>query len=333
MTAVVKPLRLVFLGSDPIALPALDWLTGAGRSYAEVAGVFTQPDRPSGRGRQVKANAIKSWALARSLPVWQPERLGADAQQTLAAMQPDASLVLAYGHILKPVFLDTPRLGTLNLHASLLPKFRGASPIQAAIAAGESETGMSLIRLVPELDAGPVADTEKVAVAAGETAESLEAKLAVACVPLLGRALPKLAEGGLGFTEQEHARASYCRRLTKADGGLDFTRPAAALARRINALYPWPGCSIALDGQSLRLGGADTVPLEKTLAPGTVAGADADGLVVATGRDGLRLRRMQRAGGRMMDAADFLRGCPVPAGTLLPSQPMPEFFGARPFHR
>ncbi len=325
-------LRIVFMGSDAIALPALDWLVGEGG--VEVAAVFTQPDRPAGRGQRVEPNAIKRWARARGLPVHQPERLREPELATLAAAAPDAVLVMAYGHLLRPAFLDLPRLGTLNLHTSLLPAYRGASPIQTAVASGERETGVTLMRLVPELDAGPVADAERVPVGPLDTAADVEARLAAACVPLLRRALPALAAGALAFHGQDHARATFCRRLTKEDGALDFGRPAAELAARVNGLHPWPGCATTWDGQPLKVGLADVAAdVAAEAAPGTVVGADADGLLVACGGGVLRLRRLQRPGGRLLAAGEFLRGCPIPAGTVLPSRPLAPLVAAAPFPR
>jgi methionyl-tRNA formyltransferase len=227
------PLKLVFLGSDPIALPLLEWLAGEGSSGAKIVAVFTQPDRPVGRGQKVTANAIKTWALAHGLPVHQPEKLTEEVRAELARYGADVALVMAYGHILRDEFIATPRLGTLNLHTSLLPKYRGASPIQTAIASGEPETGVTLMRIVKRLDAGPVADVERVTIGALDTAAEIETKLAAACVPLVARALPGLREGTLGFVPQEETAATFCRRLDKADGALDFTRPAAELAARV----------------------------------------------------------------------------------------------------
>jgi len=325
-------LRLAFMGSDAIALPALNWLarsTGSG----QVVAVFTQPDRAAGRGQKVQANAIKLWAIERGLPVLQPEKVGAAEQLWLAELKPDLTLVMAYGHILKQDVIDTPRLGTLNLHTSVLPKYRGASPIQTAIASGETETGVTLMRLVRELDAGPVADVERVAIEPLDTATEIEARLAQACVPLLARCLPAIAAGTQTFTAQNASEVTFCRRLEKADGVLDFTQPAAALAARINGLNPWPGCSIAINGQTVKLGLADVCHLlyDKPSSAGAVLGADTDGLLVDTGRGILRLRKLQRPGGRMLPAAEFLRGFPVASGTRLASVPMPALVGPVPF--
>ncbi len=327
-------LKIVFMGSDAIALPALDWLAGSG--LAEIVAVFTQPDRAAGRGQKVQVNAIKHWAQARGLPVLQPIKLGAAEQEQLAAFKPDLTLVMAYGHILKQGAIDTPRLGTLNLHTSILPKYRGASPIQTATASGEPETGVTLMKLVLTLDAGPVAGVERVSIGPLDTAAEVEARLAQACVPLLARYLPTIAAGTQVFTPQSDSAATFCRRLVKGDGVLDFSVPATVLAARINGLNPWPGCSVELNGQSVKLGQADVCHLlyDKSSVPGTVLGVDVDGLLVGTGQGTLRLRLFQRPGGKLLSAAEFLRGFPVTPGTVLPSHPMPALVAAVPFpHR
>lgn len=321
-------MRLVFLGSDPIARPLLEWLASGGT--ASVAAVFTQPDRASGRGHQVRPNEIKSWALERGIPVHQPERLDAAAESIMLGLRADLALVMAYGHILRESFIGLPSLGTLNLHASLLPRYRGASPIQTAIACGETLTGVTLMRIVRRLDAGPVADAESVPIGPQDTAAEVEARIAAACVPLLARTLPRLAEGALAFVEQDHSRATYCRRLEKRDGDLDWSAPAAALASRINGLFPWPGCSVEIAGEPIRLGLAEAAPGGASSGPpGTVLGADGGGLRVAAGVGAVRLRRLQRPGGRMLPADEFLRGFPVPAGNRLASRPMTALLVAR----
>lgn len=316
-------LRLVFMGSDPIALPLLEWLIGAeGREQVEVISVFTQPDRAVGRGQKVVANAIKTWALEHGIPVQQPAKLNEEVRLEMAAMEPDVSLVMAYGHILRDAFIETPRLGTLNLHASILPHFRGASPIQSAVLNGDAETGISLMRIVRELDAGPVADIEKVSIDPRDTALAIEAKLAGACTPLVARNLAALANETLEFVEQEHATATFCRKLTKADGALDFTTSAQTLVNRINGLHPWPGCRVLINGQTVRIALAEIAEGEG--AAGHVVGHDDEALIVGTGSGLLRMLRLQRPGGRMLPAAEFLRGFPVESGTEISSQAMPE---------
>lgn len=324
-------LRLIFLGSDPIALPLLDWMMGPGRAAAEVVAIYTQPDRPAGRGQSIQPNSIKRWAIERKLPVHQPEKLTDSDRAQLAAFSADLALVMAYGHILRESFFSTPRLGTLNLHTSILPSYRGASPIQAAIASGDKTTGVTLMRIVRPLDAGPVADLETVTIGARDTAADVEIKLAQAAPRLLERTLPKLAMGNLAFVEQNDGQATYCRRLAREDGSLDFKATAAALAARINGLFPWPACQVEVQDQAIKFGLADASGGDPSGPPGTVLGADPEGLLIATGAGILRVLRLQRPGGRMLPAGEFLRGFPIPPGTLLPSRPMPPLVGPRPF--
>jgi len=344
------PLRVVFMGSDPIALPLLHWLAGAGQTLATVVAVFTQPDRPVGRGQTVQPNAIKLWAQDQGLPVHQPAKLTDLDQADLAELRPDLSLVMAYGQILREAFIAVPRLGTLNLHTSRLPAYRGASPIQTAVANGEWHTAVSLMRIVRELDAGPVADFQSVPIDRLDTAAEVEAKLAEACVPLVARCLPQLALGTLAFTPQEVRLASYCRKLTKADTALDFTATARTLAARINGLNPWPGCTIEVGGTLIKIGLADAAPdivvsgparpevalhpPEPDLLsqkPGIIGSFDGKGLCVATNQGILRLRRLQRPGGKMLEAGEFLRGFPIAAGTHLRSFVMTPLTGNEPF--
>lgn len=382
----MAPLRLAFLGSDPIALPLLEWLARDGAAIAQVVVFFTQPDRATGRGQRIAPNAIKQWAIARGLPVLQPEKPTEDVRLQLASYAADMSLVMAYGHILREDFIATPRLGTLNLHTSLLPKYRGASPIQTAIASGETETGVTLMRMVRRLDAGPVADVERVAIAPLDTAVDVDAKLAAACVPLLARALPRLRDGTLTFVPQNDAEATFCRKLTKDDGVLDFAAPAVVLAARINGLFPWPACTIEIAGVPVKFGCAsaegdrrchstgDQSPLDsrhpigdttagmlsasigetsppkeqchligdksgpvtgprsgESIEAGVVMGADQTALRIGSGEGVLRVHRLQRPGGKMLAAPEFLRGFPIAAGTRLSSRPMPALVAATPF--
>jgi methionyl-tRNA formyltransferase len=332
---MTAPLRLVFMGSDPIALPLLNWIASpVGAAHAHITAIHTQPDRPVGRGQKIQPNVIKLWALERNIPVHQPEKLTGETLAGLAALAPDLALIMAYGHILRDAFINTPRLGTLNLHTSLLPKYRGASPIQTAIACGERETGVSLMRIVRKLDAGPVADVEHVPIAPPDTALDVGQKLAAACVPLVARSLPKLANNTLHFASQNESAATFCRRLEKTDGALDFTAPAATLAARINGLYPWPACQSEIAGQPIKFGQADfaawtSSPCSEAQAsappsPGTVLASGNRVLHVAAG-DGniLRIHRLQRPGGKMLPASEFLRGFPIAPGMLLSSKPMP----------
>ncbi|MDB6128230.1 MAG: methionyl-tRNA formyltransferase, partial [Verrucomicrobia bacterium] len=216
-------------------------------------------------------------------------------------------------------------------HTSVLPKYRGASPIQTAIASGERETGVTLMRIVKKLDAGPVADVERVAIDPLDTAADIERKLSASCVPLLARALPKLRDGTLAFIPQDEGSATYCRRLEKADGTLEFTQPAAVLAARINGLFPWPACTVSLAGQDVKLGSADVLPGAGN--PGEVIGSDETGLKIGTAEGVLRVRRLQRPGGRMLPAREFLLGFSAPIGTTLASRPMTPLVANAPFRR
>lgn len=333
----MAPLRLIFLGSDPIALPTLERLAGSaeGRALVELIAVYTQPDRPHGRGQKLQAGPIKEWALARNLPVFQPEKLGPEDVARLRELRADVSLVMAYGQLLKEDFIAASRLGTFNLHTSPLPKYRGASPVTAAIASGETETAVSFMRIVRKLDAGAVADLERVAIGEHDTTGTIEAALGRAAAPLTLRCLAAAQAGTLEFSEQDEARVSYCRRLAKTDGVLDFSQPAAVLARRINALQPWPGVSIPLGDTPVKIGLAEAIPGTGSgaVSPGTVVAGGRDAVHVATGRGELRLLKLQRPGGKMLPAEEFLRGCAIPPGTMLPSAPMPELVAPRPFPR
>ena len=329
----MPPLRLVFLGSDPIALPTLEFLVGEGRALAEVVGVFTQPDRPHGRGQQLLPGPVKQWAAARGLPVFQPEQFGAEDVVRVRELGAEIALVMAYGQILKDDFLATPRLGVFNLHTSLLPKYRGASPATVAIASGDQETGVTFMRVVRKLDAGAIVDVERIGIGVHDTTGSVETALGFAAAPLTARCLTALRDGRLTSREQDEAQVSYCRRLAKTDGVLDFSRPAAELARRINALMPWPGCTVELAGTPVKLGLAEVGAAFTSAVPGLVLAPDADALPVAAADGVLRLLKLQRPGGKMLPASEFLRGFAVPPGTVLASQPMPPLVAREPFPR
>lgn len=316
--------RLAFFGSDAIALPLLAWLLGEGGEVVELVGVVSQPDRPSGRGHKLTPNPVVAFARARGLPLLQPEKPDAALRAWLAEANLSLGLVMAYGHILRKAVLEIPRWGFLNLHGSLLPKLRGASPVETAIAIGETETGVSLMQMVRAMDAGPVADVERVPIDDLVTGGQLRELLAQACVPLLRRNLTAACAGELSFAAQPHDGVTYCRKLSKSDGQLDFHEPAEALARRIRGLAPWPGCFADHGSTRLKLGFASAEAGPSTDPSGTILSADDSGIRVATGSGVLNLTQLQRPGGKMMPASDFLRGYPlVPAdqikGGLMPN--------------
>jgi len=327
------PMRFVFMGSDPIALPLLESLLNEHKEKCTCIGVFTQPDRPSGRGQKVEPNAIKCWAEKNALPIHQPEKFSEEDRLKLIALNPDLTLVMAYGHILRDPVIAVPHLGTYNLHTSLLPHLRGASPIQTAVALGEKITGVTLMRIVRELDAGPIVDQERVNIEILDTATDLESKLAKACIPLVSRNLDKIIAKTATLTDQDKSKVTFCRRLTKEDQYLDFNNAAAALAARINGLNPWPSTSVEMKGQTVKIGLADSVNADdqSPKEPGVLLGSDEFGLLIQCKHGVLRLRQLQRPGGRMLAAQDFLRGFPVEPGTCLTSKPMKDIISEKPF--
>jgi methionyl-tRNA formyltransferase len=324
-------MRIAFFGSDAIALPVLEHLRW--REGVELAGVVSQPDRPAGRGRHLHANAVAAWARAQGLPLLQPEKPGEAEAAWLRAQNVSLALVMAYGHILHRPLLEAPARGVWNFHGSLLPAYRGASPVEAVLAAGEKETGVSLMKLVEKMDAGPVADAERVAILPQDTSPILRGRLAQACVPLLERNLAALLNGSIRAEPQDESRATYTRKLTKADAHLDFAAPAIELERRVRALQPWPGTLIEHNGEMLKIGAAAILAENAGAAPGTLLRADTAGVDIATGAGVLRLLALQRPGGRMLEAAEFLRGHPLPVGARFPGSTMTPLVSPRPFPR
>jgi methionyl-tRNA formyltransferase len=295
------------MGSPDFAVPALRALRAAGH---EIVRVYCQPPRPAGRGNTVRPTPVQQAAESLSLPVRPPARLRKDvsAWEEFAALDLDAAIVAAYGLILPEAMLAAPRRGCLNIHASLLPRWRGAAPIQAAILAGDTETGITVMQMDPGLDTGPMLLREAVPITDATTAQTLHDALSDIGARLIVRALaenpapvPQPAEG-----------ATYAPKLARENGRLDWTMDARALDRRVRALNPWPGTFSVLDGVELKIFGAR---VESGVgAPGTCLD---DALLVATGAGALRLSRVQAPGRAAMDAAAFLRGRKVPAGTRL----------------
>lgn len=324
-------MRLAFFGSDAIALPALEYLHWA--EGIELVGIASQPDKPAGRGRHLHANPVSVWAQRVGLPLLQPEKPGEEEVAWLKAHHIDLVLVMAYGHILKKDLLEAPRLGMWNLHASLLPAYRGASPVETALACGERETGVSLMRIVAKMDAGPVAAQVHVPIRNTDTGPVLRERIGHACVPLLQRHLPSLAESSVEPTPQDDARATYCRKLHKTDAHVDFALSAAELERRVRAFQPWPGVAVTHEGVDLKVGSASLCDESTTAAPGTVLRAGEGGVDVATGHGVLRLLSLQRPGGRMFDVAEFLRGYRLEPGTVFTSHPLRPLVAHAPFPR
>ncbi len=242
-------------------------------------------------------------------------------------------VVMAYGHLLSSAVLDQTRLGAINLHASILPRYRGASPVTSAIADRCKETGISLMRMVRQMDAGPVADCERVAITPSDTVGSLTGKLGCTAVPLMARNLASLVSGTLVFRPQDPSQASYTRRLRKSDGAIDFSQSAEAIAARVRALEPWPGTRIEWNGTFIRIGSTNHDLEHVVNPPGTILGLDRGELLIATGKGRLRCITLQRPGGRMLPADAFIRGFPLECGSVLPSSCAPPLVSPRPFSR
>jgi methionyl-tRNA formyltransferase len=294
--------RVLFAGTPEFALASLRALTNAGITPLAV---LTQPDRPAGRGKRLTASPVKRFAVDQDIEVLQPVTLkdpGTVAQ--IAAFKPDILVVAAYGLILPQNVLDIPKKGCLNVHASLLPRWRGAAPIQAAILAGDAETGVSLMAMTAGLDCGPVYVEEAIAIGDEETAGELHDRLATLGGELLVRHFDAIVGATLHATEQDDSRATYAGKISKQDARLDWQRPAVELHRRVRAYNPVPGAFFLLDDMPVKCWQASVVA-GATGTPGEVLSADRDGIVIACGRDALRLDSLQRPGKRPVTAGEF----------------------------
>lgn len=302
-------MRIVYAGTPPFSAAALSALAAAGH---EIVLVLTQPDRPAGRGMKLTPSAVKQSALALGLPVYQPQTLrNADSVEKLKAAGAEVMVVAAYGLILPPEVLNLFPAGCINIHASLLPRWRGASPIQAAVLAGDAETGISIMQLEAGLDTGPVFASARLAIGADETAGELEARLARLGADTLGTLLADLLGGRLRPVAQPDAGVTYARRISKAEARIDWREPAVAIGRRVRAWNPWPVAETLLDGQQLRCFASEPLgedPPGAGRVPGQVLACDARGIEVQTGEGRLRLRTVQAPGRQQVAAADFARG-------------------------
>ena len=303
-------LRVAFAGTPPFAATALAAILDAGH---DVALVLTQPDRPQGRGLKLAPSAVKALAVERGLPVLQPPTL--KAAPLPAGTKVDVLIVAAYGLILPQAMLDWPRHGAINIHASLLPRWRGAAPIPRALLAGDGETGISIMQMDAGLDTGPVIERVVVPIAPRDTAGALTGRLAAAGAKAIVRTLATLANAGaLVAQPQDASAASYAGKIERADAAIRWNDDAATIDRAIRAFNPAPGAFARLQGATIKIWAAE--PASGSPGPaGRIVSADGNGLLVACGRGALRVRELQRAGGRRLSAAAFLAGHPVAAGT------------------
>jgi len=318
-------MRVAFAGTPEFARVALARIVAAG---FDVPLVLTQPDRPAGRGMKVVASPVKTFALERGIAVAQPQGLRLDGryvadaragERSLAAAAPDVIVVAAYGLLLPPWLLALPRHGCVNIHASLLPRWRGAAPIQRAIEAGDRRTGVTIMQMDAGLDTGPMLLAEEVAIGAAESAGALQARLAVLGGELIVRVLADIADGRLDATPQAEDGVSYAAKIGKAEATIDWHAPAAAIERKLRAFDPAPGARSVLAGEAITCWRG--VVRAGSGTPGTIVAVERDSLVVACSEGLLSLTELQRAGGRRMPAAALLRGWTPPVGACFAEPP------------
>ncbi|MES2236607.1 MAG: methionyl-tRNA formyltransferase [Pseudomonadota bacterium] len=298
-------MRVIFAGTPDFAAQALAAILAAGH---DVPLVLTQPDRPAGRGMKLQPSAVKQLALAHNLPVFQPERLkDPTTHEPIRAAQADVMVVAAYGLILPQAVLDMPRYGCLNIHASLLPRWRGAAPIQRAIEAGDKETGVTIMQMDAGLDTGAMLLSESLKLGAAETAGELHDRLAALGARLIVEALAQ--RDALKPVAQPATGVTYAAKISKAEAQLDWNEPADLLARKIRAFNPFPGATLTLAGEPVKVWRAE--PITGSGSPGQILAADADGIIIAISHGALRLTELQKPGGRRVTSAEFLRGKPL----------------------
>jgi methionyl-tRNA formyltransferase len=296
-------MRIIFAGTPDFAVPTLEMLLA---SKHEVIAVYTQPDRPFGRGRKLQSSPVKEVALKAGIPVYQPLSFkSAEALEQLASLNADLMVVVAYGMILPQPVLDTPRLGCLNVHASLLPRWRGAAPIQRAIMAGDQQTGVTIMRIVLKLDAGDMLYKEAIPIGSRDTADDLHDRLALIGAQSLARVLPELESGCIHAEKQDENEVTYAHKLEKTEAELDWSQPAHELDRKIRGLCSWPVAQTVFDGKILRIWRAEMADGKAGAEPGTVLRSGKT-LEVATGSGRLRLLEVQLPGGKRMPVEAFL---------------------------
>jgi methionyl-tRNA formyltransferase len=317
---MVDGLRIVFFGTPEFAVPTLDALLAA--SPHTVVGVVTQPDRPRGRGQKMSDAPVKARAVAAGLPILQPAKMKNPAfLDALATWNADLGVVAAYGRILTDEILAIPRLGMINVHASLLPKYRGAAPVHRAVIAGETSTGITIMRVVKALDAGGMIVKEQRPIGPDETSEEVERDLAQVGARLLVSVLDRITTGSAQEQPQDEAAATYAHRLTKDDGIVDWSWPAQRIHNLIRGLHPWPHAFSFVQGKRLILRRSAIEPGEAREIGGAILEADGDRLIVAAGAGALRILEIQAEGKRPMTARDFLAGHRLIAGDRFSAAP------------
>ncbi|MGB1293620.1 MAG: methionyl-tRNA formyltransferase [Pseudoalteromonas sp.] len=301
---MTKPLRIIFAGTPDFAARHLQALID---SEHHVVGVYSQPDRPAGRGKKLKASEVKELALANDLPVFQPASLkNDDALSELSSLNADIMIVVAYGLLLPKAILEAPRLGCLNVHGSILPRWRGAAPIQRAIWAGDDETGVTIMQMDEGLDTGDMLHISRCPIDATETSASLYTKLAELGPTALVETIAKLANGEITPQVQDDTLANYAKKLSKDEANIDWSMDALQIERNIRAFNPWPVCFTQMGENTVKIYQADVVEQQGT--PGTILNSDKHGIVVACGTHALKITQLQPQGKKPMAVTDFLNG-------------------------
>ena len=305
-------LRAIFAGTPDFAVPALEALLN---SSTEVIAVYCQPDRPAGRGRKLRSCAVKTKAMEHAIPIRQPAHLKNEAD-TFEEMNVDLAIVAAYGLLLPERMLGAPRLGCINVHASLLPRWRGAAPIQRAIEAGDATTGITLMKMDAGLDTGPIIRTREIPIQDAEHSQSLHDRLSALGGKMVFEFLENLDTEEIRTTSQPKTGMTYARQLTREEAWLDWRRPAEVLERQIRAFNPWPLARTTLDGIGYRIHQARSQPDNTSAAPGTIMISDGGSLQVQTGEGTLEVLTLQRPGGKALDTGAFLNGHPIRSGSV-----------------
>lgn len=304
-------MRVVFMGTPDFSVPALERIA----SEHEVVAVVTQKDKPKGRGQEVSYTPVKESALKLNIPVLQPDKVKEGSfVEELRTLNPDVIVVIAFGQILSKEILDMPKYGCVNVHASLLPKYRGAAPIQWAVIDGEEKSGVCTMKMDEGLDTGDIIDVEEVELDSKETGGSLFDKLATLGGELILKTLKNLEFGNAQFIKQDDSKSTYAKKMTKDLGHIDFTKDAVSIERLIRGLNPWPSAFTYLDGKVMKIWDADVV--ESSGEPGTVISEDKDSFVIATGDKALKVNELQLEGKKRMKASDFLNGRSIEGSKL-----------------